>query len=196
MQNTRNTLILQAGAGVPEAWTELDNLYRPFIHGWFYRQGVAPTDIDDLSQEVMKTLFQELPSFEHSGKNGAFRSWLRAICMNRLLGYRRSLKTKGQPVGGTDFHSLIQNLPNEKDLEAKWDVEHQQALLRYLFKRIEPQFEDRTMFIFRRLMLDQRTVDEVSAELSISRSNVYLTRSRVLKRLREEALDFLGEPLE
>lgn len=41
MQNTRLTLLQRAGAGVTEAWTELDGVYRPFIMGWFRTQSVA-----------------------------------------------------------------------------------------------------------------------------------------------------------
>ncbi len=195
MQNTRDTLLQRAGTGAHEAWTELDGLYRPFIHDWFRLQGVAATEIDDLSQEVLKTLFEELPSFQHPGKSGAFRGWLRAICLNRLLGYRRNQKTKSQPVGGTEFHVLMQQLPDQDELSSEWDREHYQAVLRHLFKRVEHQFEELTLAIFRRLMLDEWTVAQVTAEFSIPAGKVYVARSRVLRRLREEAEILLGEPL-
>lgn len=195
MQNTRNSLLQRAGAGVGDAWNELDSLYRPFVYEWFRLQGVASTEIDDLSQEVMKTLFEELPTFQHPGRSGAFRGWLRSICLNRLLGYRRNSKTRAHAVGGTDFQILLQGLPDADALAAAWDHEHYQALLRYLFKLVEHQFESMTLAIFRRLMLDERTVEQVTLEFGIHPGKVYVARSRVLRRLREEAERLLGEPL-
>src|SRR3982750_1478838 len=91
MQTTHLTLLQRAGSGVTDAWSELDHLYRPFIRDWFRSQGVTPVDAEDLTQEVLTALFKELPGFEHSGRIGAFRSWLRIICLNRLLGHRRAL---------------------------------------------------------------------------------------------------------
>lgn len=195
MHNTRDSLLQLAGAGVHEAWNELDGLYRPFVHDWFRLQGIAPEEIDDLAQEVLKTLFQELPKFQHPGTAGAFRGWLRTICLNRLLANRRQQRSRGQAVGGTDFHYLMQGLPDADQLAADWDREHHQAMLRYLFKLIEHQFETETLAIFRRIVLDERSVAEVTAEFGISAGKVYVARSRVLRRLRAEAERLLGEPL-
>lgn len=74
MDATRLTLLQLAGGGEAEAWTELDRLYRPFVHGWFRAHRVPAADADDLTQDVLSALFRELPAFEHSGREGAFRT--------------------------------------------------------------------------------------------------------------------------
>jgi RNA polymerase sigma-70 factor (ECF subfamily) len=195
MQSTRLSLLQRAVAGGRDAWSEIDYLYRPFIQDWFRSQGVASEEVEDLTQEVLMTLFKELHAFQHPGKRGAFRSWMRSICVNRLLNYRRYRRIRGEAIGGTDFHARVQEIADEGKLSDIWDREHRQAILRYLFTKIEHQFEELTLSIFRRLTLDQWTVAQIAAEYSISPGKVYVARSRVLRRLRDAAEEILGEPL-
>lgn len=195
MHTTHVTLLQRAGSGAQEAWSELDQMYRPFIQVWLRAQGVDPVDADDLTQDVLTVLFQELPQFEHSGRTGAFRTWLRTICLNRLLGHRRALAMHGRPTGGTEFQAQIQAIAEDDPLIADWDREHEQAVLRYLYTVIEPQFELETLAVFRRLTVDGHAAEAVAAEFGMTAGAVFVARSRVLRRLREEAQRFLGEDL-
>lgn len=195
MVNTRLTLLQRAGTGSVEAWSELDALYRPFIHGWYRSQNVGVADADDLTQEVMAALYQELPNFRHSGNTGAFRTWLRGICFNRLLGFRRGQASRGRAIGGSDFYDQVQSVPETDPLIADWDREHDQALLRYLFSIIAPQFAQETLGAFKRFTLEGVDAAAVAAEFGISAGAVYVARSRVLRRLREAAELLLGEEL-
>ncbi len=195
METTHLTLLQRAGSGASGAWAELDHLYRPFVRDWFRSQGVVPSDADDLTQDVLTALFKELPEFQHSGRTGAFRSWLRTICLNRLLGHRRTQATRGQPTGGTEFHNQIQAIAADDPLIADWDREHEQAILRYLFGLVESQFEPETLAVFRRLSLEGISTAEVATEFGMTTGAVYVVRSRVLRRLREEGERLLGEQI-
>lgn len=195
MLNTRLTLLQRAGTGASDAWSELDALYRPFIHGWYRSQNVSVADADDLTQEVMAALYQELPNFRHSGNTGAFRTWLRGICFHRLLAYRRGQASRGQAIGGSDFYQQVQSVSETDPLVADWDREHDQALLRYLFSIIAPQFAQETLGAFKRFTLEGVDAAAVAAEYGISAGAVYVARSRVLRRLREAAESLLGEEL-
>ena len=85
MSDTRKSLLLRAQTGEENAWKDLTDLYCPLIIGWLRRQGVAACDLDDLSQEILLSVVKYLPSFEHSGRPGAFRSWLRIIASQGSL---------------------------------------------------------------------------------------------------------------
>ena len=39
-------------------------------------------------------IIREMPQFEHSGRKGAFRNWLRVITVHRLRGYWRTNQTR------------------------------------------------------------------------------------------------------
>jgi RNA polymerase sigma-70 factor (ECF subfamily) len=83
MNETRQSLLLRAQAGEENAWKDLTDLYRPLIIGWLNRQGVPGRDLEDLSQDILRSVVNHLPTFQHSGRRGAFRSWLPTIVCSR-----------------------------------------------------------------------------------------------------------------
>src|SRR5262245_65571080 len=83
MDETRQSLLFRAQNGEANAWKDLAELYRPLIIGWLNRQSVPPRDLEDLSQEVLLSVVKHLPTFQHSGHRGAFRTWLRTIVCSR-----------------------------------------------------------------------------------------------------------------
>lgn len=193
MDATRLTLLQQARGGSAQAWNELDLLYRPFIRGWYRAQGVPAADADDLTQDVLTTLSLELTDFEHSGRTGAFRAWLRGACLNRLLGHRRRERQRGRPVGGSDFQERLHQI--EAAASDDWDRDHDRAVLRHLFARIAAEFEPTTVEAFEQLVMEQRPVAAVAAALDMTTGAVYVAKSRVLRRLREEASRLIGDDL-
>src|SRR4051812_49192093 len=101
MDVTRHSLLLRARAGEADAWEDLTGLYRPLIVGWLNRQGVPPDDLDDLSQDILLSVVKQLPSFEHSGRRGAFRCWLRVIVCRRTADYWRAADSGATAAGGS-----------------------------------------------------------------------------------------------
>jgi RNA polymerase sigma factor (sigma-70 family) len=176
-----------------EAWRRLVSLYEPLLQGWLRRQGVQHADADDLVEDTLATVAQELPTFKHNGHVGAFRSWLRGILVNRLLTFRRSQRVRTICPADSDLlHRLADVLADpESDLARKWDDDHDRFVARKLLDHIEPEFQPQTWQAFRRVALDGADPDLVAAELDISLASVYAAKSRVLKRLRQEAVDFL-----
>src|SRR5215472_13862484 len=98
MDQTRQTLLLRAQAGETNAWQDLTDLYRPLILAWLNRQGVPARDLEDLSQDVLLSVVQHLPGFQHSGQRGAFRSWLRTIVCSRTADYWRAIARAPRPA--------------------------------------------------------------------------------------------------
>src|SRR3954466_3122635 len=110
MEATRHSLLERACTGGGDAWDHLDRLYRPFLLKWFLAHGASLMDSEDLTQEVMATAFRELKVFVHSDRVGAFRAWLRSMCLHRLQGYRRYMKLRGTPTGGTEFQARLHEI--------------------------------------------------------------------------------------
>jgi RNA polymerase sigma-70 factor (ECF subfamily) len=82
LESTSQSLLYRAGGRVAEAWARLDRLYRPFIQSWFLIHGIQRADAEDLTQEVMMVVLRELKEFSHSNRAGAFRTWLRGVCLH------------------------------------------------------------------------------------------------------------------
>lgn len=195
MDNTSLTLLDGIGRGTPDAWRRLDHLYRPFLTGFFRGRGIPPADADDLAQDVLVVLVDQIGSFQHSGRTGAFRLWLRNVCTNRLLGYLRSRRTRGTPVGGASGDQMLNALPAPDDAAEQFARQHDHALLGRLFEQVSSEFAPSTMQAFRRLAIDAEPAPQVAAELKLSLGAVYVAKSRVLGRLRQLAGDYLDPRL-
>ena len=180
---TSASLLDQARDRQPAAWQRLVALYTPLLHSWLTAAGLQPADRDDLSQRVLEILVRQLPDFAHNGRPGAFRAWLRGITVNRLRMFWRS-RPEG---GGPDAERVLQQLEDpHSDLSRRWDREHDQHVARHMLARIEPEFKPTTWRAFRLLVLDGREAEAVAAEVGLSLNAVFIAKSRVLRRLREE----------
>jgi RNA polymerase sigma-70 factor (ECF subfamily) len=170
-----------------EAWRRLVDLYTPLIRGWLRRQGMADQDTEDVVQEVLAVVFRKLPEFDRQPHTGAFRSWLRTITVNCL---RQSWRRRGrQPLGagGTDFGQFLDQLADPgSGLSRLWDEEHDRYITQRLLEAIRPSFEPKTWRAFQRVALDGIRPDDVAAELGLTVNAVFIAKSRVLTRLRQE----------
>jgi RNA polymerase sigma-70 factor (ECF subfamily) len=188
MSETRQSLLLRARTGAEDAWKDLADLYRPLIIGWLNRQGVPAVDLEDLCQDVLLSVVQHLPGFEHSGQRGAFRSWLRTIVCSRTCDYWRAAFAGAPASGGSAAAAALQEIADpDSDLNRQWDDEHDRYVLRCLLDLVEQEFQPTTLRAFRRLALDGASGAEVAGELGLSVAAVYVAKSRVLQRIRQEA---------
>jgi RNA polymerase sigma factor (sigma-70 family) len=188
MNETRQTLLLRAQTGEQDAWNDLADLYRPLIIGWLNRQGVPAVDLEDLSQDVLLSAVKHLPTFEHSGNRGAFRSWLRTLVCSRTTDYWRATSVSTEASGGSGATAALQQLTDpESDPNRQWDEEHGRYVLGCLLDLVEQEFEPATLYAFRRLALDGASGAEVAGELGMSVSAVDVAKSRVLQRIRQQA---------
>ena len=194
MDATRQSLLIRAQAGDEGAWGDLSELYRPLIVGWLRRQAVPDGEVDDLVQEIFLAVVRGLPSFSHSGRRGAFRSWLRTIASNYSCDYWKS-PARRAAAPGDDAAAAALGLLEDPDspLNRYWDEEHDRYVLRCLLELAELEFEPTTVRAFRRVALEGAAASEAAGELGLSLAAVYAARSRVLRRLRELAEGLLDE---
>src|SRR5262249_55869434 len=155
--------------GEEHAWKDLTDLYRPLILGWLNRQGVPARDLEDLSQDVLVSVVRHLPTFQHSGHRGAFRSWLRTIICSRTTDYWRGQDVGTPASGGSGAAAALQQIADpDSDLNRQWDEEHDRYVLDCLLDLVEEEFEPNTLQAFRRLALDGAAGAEVANELGMS----------------------------
>ncbi len=188
MQATPRSLLDRVRLDGDEAsWRMLVNLYTPFLRRVLVHFRVPAPDVDDLTQEVFGVVVRELPRFEHSGRAGAFRCWLRAILYNRLADYRRSRQRASHRAQEGAAAPLEEREDPENELEALWDREHTEHVVRRLMELLEPEFMPSTWQAFRRQVVDAVCAADVAAELGMSVNAVLIAKSRVLQRFRQEA---------
>jgi len=188
MNETRQSLLLRAQTGDTDAWEDLADLYRPLILGWLCHQGVPTRDLEDVSQDVLLSVVKHLPGFRHSGHRGVFRSWLRTIVCSRTVDYWRAIDAATLGRGGSGAAVALQEIADpDSKLNRQWDEEHDRYVLQCLLDLVEEEFEPLTMQAFRRLALDGVSGADAAQELGLSVAAVYVAKSRVLARIRQEA---------
>jgi RNA polymerase sigma-70 factor (ECF subfamily) len=171
-----------------EGWNRLSDLYTPLVRAWLRRYDFQDSDANDLVQEVLLAVSKDIGKFEHRGQPGAFRGWLKAILINRLRKFWRARDRRPQPRGDSDIDARLAQLDDPaSDMSQIWDREHDQYVLRQLLALAEPQFEPNTWKAFRRVALEGAKPDVVAEEMGISLNAVCLAKSRVVRKLRQEA---------
>jgi RNA polymerase sigma-70 factor, ECF subfamily len=178
-----------ARPSAPE-WGRLQEIYLPLIRRWLGRVPGLGDDTADLSQDVFFVVVRELPGFQRR-REGSFRAWLRKVTVNRIRTHLR--RQHRRPVARQDLTDEFLNrleAPNG-DLAQEWDKEHDRYLFEKLLAIVEPDFEPTTWKAFRRFALDGLSAAQVAEELELTEGGVLQAKSRILRRLRQEAGELL-----
>jgi RNA polymerase sigma-70 factor (ECF subfamily) len=191
---TSNSLLVRARNGDETAWERLAHLYRPLIVGWLRRHGVVHHDAEDLTQDILLSVARHLSDFMPSGRQGAFRCWLRTITVNRTRDFWKARSHRLPNVEAAGVEEFTRQLEDpESALSREWDQEHDRYVVQRLLEMMEQTFEAVTVRAFRRLVLEGASADQVADELGMSKGAVYVAKSRVLQRLRQEAEGLLDD---
>ena len=172
------------------AWAEFVRLYTPLLQYWLRPHLLQPADVDDVVQDVLVVVLGKLPEFKPVAP-GAFRAWLRTILSYRLQTFWRK-KLRGPAVGA--FDSLLTGLgdPNS-ELSRTWDEEHDRHVIGGLLTVVRPRFQQSTWQAFWRTAILEESPAAVATALNLSQNAVFIARSRVMQRLREEASGLVDE---
>jgi len=183
-------------SGDNAAWQEFLSLYDGLIYGFLLSQNVRRQAAEDIHQDVMEVVVRKLPKFRHNRKVGAFRAWLRKITANCWLAYlRRHREAAG---GGDEHHELINQLEDHTSrLSRIWDEQHNQHILRHVWKQLKQRFKDWELEAFERLKLRGEKLDTIAAELGKTKNHISVTVHRVFAALRKRTVsmaDLLDQP--
>ena len=171
----------------PALWQQLVSIYDPLLRRWLRQLHVAAQDADELCQEIFMVVMRELPHFSRGQQRGAFRCWLRTIAVHRVLAFRRSEASRPIPVGEEQWLEMVAQLQDpDTELSRLWDDQHDRHVLRALLDTVRGDFEDRTWQAFERLVEGERAA-AIASDLGMTAAAVYAAKSRVLRRLREQA---------
>ena len=162
-------------------------LYAPLIYHWCRRWGLQPRDADNVGQEVFLRVSQRLGQFHREAPGTSFRAWLYRITRNCWIDFLRQKKREVAAAGGSDALEFMQSIPaHESDGDLDEHSEENALLYRRAVELIKSEFSDRDWIAFEQVVLSGRSPAEVAARLDVSVNVIYLAKSRVLRRLRDE----------
>ena len=193
MQPTSLSLLnLARNADNDAAWHQLHELYAPMITNWLGRQDIAGAEAEDLAQDVMVIVLRKLPQFDHNGRQGAFRKWLRMITINCSRDFWSAKRIRAKTTGSTAFLQVLEQLSDDSsELTRKWNQEHDLAVMLGMMKQAKPSFDTKTWLAFQKTAIENLPPQQVATQLKLSVSSVYTAKSRVLSRLRQLAAELI-----
>jgi RNA polymerase sigma-70 factor (ECF subfamily) len=186
------SLLDRLRASQPGAWERLARLYGETVYGWCRRAGVPEADAADVTQEVFAAVARRLADFRRERPGDSFRGWLWTITRNKVRDHFRRGADRVRAAGGTTAQELMNEVPEDAppDAEAAGEAEPG-GLYRRALELIQSEFEERTWRAFMMVTVEARLPADVAAELGTTPGAVYIAKSRVLRRLREEFGDLI-----
>lgn len=184
--STVTTTALLAGLFDPAnqaAWSEFDSRYRPMIVSFAQRLGLYESDAADIAQETLARFIRDYREGKYDRERGRLRSWIIGIVKYRVADLKRAQASRRENRG----ESAMIDLPADDELNQLWESERRRVLLTQAIEELRSQskLSEKTMLAFEQYALRDRPVDEVAAELNLTRHDVYMAKNRVAEKLRD-----------
>jgi RNA polymerase sigma-70 factor (ECF subfamily) len=167
-----------------DAWRRFVRLYTPLLVAWARRAGQHPDGVADLIQDVFVVLVRKLPDYQSRGRF-SFRGWLKTVFTN--LARDRAARRLPDPLSPS--HPALEALAT--DDPDPGEADERQFLCRRAMQIMESDFEPATWRACWEMTVEGRPAADVARELGLSVAAVYVAKSRVLARLRQELGDVL-----
>jgi RNA polymerase sigma-70 factor (ECF subfamily) len=181
---TSSSLLARAAARDPEAWGRLVDLCSPLVAGWCVRWGMQHADVQNVVQEVFAAVAGHLDRYDH--RAGSFRGWLYTIARNKFIDHVRDATADVTGVGGSDAVQMQLQIPATPPDDEASVSEEKKLLYRQALRIIRGSFSETDWRAFAAVTFEAKAPREVAAELRVSVNSVYLAKSRILRKLREE----------
>lgn len=185
---TRASLILRLpSTGDADAWAEFASIYEPFVYRFAVRGGLQDADAHELVQDVMLSVAKAVGRWKPDSSRARFRTWLFHIARNQLLDALAKRQRQLTASGGTSFFGhLGQFSESAETTDQLMRLEHRRVLFRWAADRIQAVVKPATWQAFWLTAVDEKSVEEVASQLGLTTGAVYIARSRVLAKMRDE----------
>ena len=193
---TSSSLLDRARSGSDAGWERLVSLYSPLVYQWCRVGGLQPSDAENVGQETFIAVARGLGRFRRE-RQGSFRAWLRRITRRKLVDHWRRCSKEIQGAGGSDALAFMSQAPAAADDSQEGSGPEEAGEVAILYqqavKLIQGEFSQRDWVAFRGVVEEEKRPIVVARELGVAVNVVYLAKSRILSRLRQEFAEVIGE---
>ena len=177
-----------------EAWTEFVHLYGPVVYGFARKRGLQDSDAADMVQEVLRSVARNADRMEYDPKRGTFRGWLYTVTRNKIYNFLSAQRRRPRAAGDASSQERLESYADpSNEAEAEWELEYQRRLSSKAMDRVKHEFQPATWQAFWATAVEGRQALEVGAALKMTTGAVYVAKSRVLARLRDEVQKLMAE---
>jgi len=168
------------------AWQEFMKLYSPVVYGFARKRGLQDADAADLMQDVMRSVSSAIGRLDYDRKQGSFRGWLFTITRNKVFNFFTARKIRPQGSGDSSTNRILEEQPDSGDGSDEWELEYQKRLASLAMERVKHEFQPNTWQAFWLTAVEGVAAAEAARQVGISPGAVYVAKSRILARLKEE----------
>ena len=179
MPSTRSSLISRIrDLDARTSWVEFDRLYRPLLSQYARARGQTAEEAEEIVQQTLEVVVAQIGQFK---KRKSFRAWLKQIVDNKIKQYLRKRK-RIQNVPDDALNALPATNPSPAEI---WDAQWKRTHLLYCLSNVRKEFADHTFRSFELYVLKEMPVAQIAELLGLSHNQVYVSKSRVMRRLKE-----------
>lgn len=160
-------------------WAEFDRVYRPLLARYARRRGLSEEDANEIAQQCMAVIVARIGTFK---RRVSFRAWLRKMVdhkVSRHFSQRANMRRAGTAI-------LDQVSGREPDPDDQWERQWNRTHLLYCLNTLRDGFAPHTLRAFEMYVLEDRPVADICRALNMTPNQVYVSKARVKRRLREQ----------
>jgi RNA polymerase sigma-70 factor (ECF subfamily) len=176
------------------AWSQFVDIYQPLIRGFARKHGLQEADAADLTQEVLRAVARAIERLDYDPRRGSFRGWLFTVVRNKLRNFIEARQRQVQGSGDTGVQEALNEQPTPVNgPEEDWDREYERRLFAWAAEQVRGTVQTATWQAFWQTAVDGKSGQEVARALGMTVAAVYLAKSRVMAKLKEQIRQLQGE---
>jgi RNA polymerase sigma factor (sigma-70 family) len=188
--STRASLLIRLRDPSDErAWAEFVEIYTPLVRRVALRKGLQDADADDLAQDVFRSVARAIERWNPDPDRGSFRGWLFKIAHNLIINLLAGQACNTRGVGGIGIDRLLEAQPAPDDEHsAIFELEYRRRLFCWSVEQVRGEVNEATWQAFWRTAVDGQKPKDVAEALGMSLGSVYVSKNRVMARVRQKIL--------
>ena len=176
---THSTFLRQIREGRDSAWQEFCRKYTGMIHHIGRTRQLTKEECDDLMVDVMVIFWKKMDDFFYDPQRGKFRSYLAKIAHFAAM---KIFNRRPEPVRYS-ASSLALKYPDAVD--EMYMAEWQDFIIGRAMEDLQNQVDTDSYQVFYMLFIQHRSIAEISRITRKNRNNIYVIRSRCLRKLKK-----------
>ena len=180
---TRPSLIVRLqGQRNERAWEEFVRAYEPFLNSLAARRGVPGRHVPDVTQQILAAIARSVEQWTDDGQPAAKRRRLSRVARNVVIRYMTKERREPAGEGGSAHLDVLHDVAAEPDQAQLQEYDFE--LILWAADEVRDEFRPTSWTAFWETLVDGHSVDEVSRRLGVSPGSIYMSRSRIMARIR------------